>query len=358
MKSLYCYFGALGTKNTLDIPGHTFYQLPLLEATAAHLDIDSKFDFFSYVPESVYVAASGQIEFHDDAIGQALAAMHEDLIVNRDALKYDAVICNIRNKEYSYLLLKARFRNLSTLSKKWNDAAKFEEIIHTALETGYNPDKIIILDTDLSLPDRFVDWAIRAGIRILTPSIDYSPMRIDRALNFIELIEKSNEDKDRMFNYTNHVVYYGNLNTSSYKAGHGKNNIVFGCLQETPKLEHYGLSYGLTIIGKEIPSSLKNIDFYHVNRANRTDVWNELRSSKVCLNVSKDLYVKKGFVPARVYEAIMLGQIPVSYNMPKIHPALSFSSVDEYLEILKFIVELNDEDYKALRRTVVRYFME
>ena len=43
-----------------------------------------------------------------------------------------------------YLYLKARFRNLSTLAKKWKDAHEFELIICAAIEAGYKKESIVI----------------------------------------------------------------------------------------------------------------------------------------------------------------------------------------------------------------------
>lgn len=351
-KSLYAYFGALGPHNDLDIPGHSFYQLPLLEATTFALGIDDKFDFLSYVPEHIYEKANMTATFPEDAIGRILGGMYDDTISAR--VSYDDAIKNIVSKEYNRLVLKARFRNISTLTKKWNDALIFEDLILTALKTGYDPKNIVILDTDLSLPADFIKWAKDKEILIRIPSIDYHPMTRETAEFFLNALE--NAPAGEWFNTVDQIVYYGNLDTTNYKVGHSKNPIAFECLEKAFHISHFGKCYTTAVAGK-VPKFMRTPECgYPVNvieRWARNQIWNEMKHSKVSLNVSKDLYTERKFIPARVYESLMLGMIPVSYNMPYIHPALSFTNVHEYSEILKFILGLDRNDFHKLRRQVV-----
>ena len=48
-------------------------------------------------------------------------------------------------------------------------------------------------------------------------------------------------------------------------------------------------------------------------RENRGAIWTYMQMSQVSINVSKDLYLREKFTPARVYESIIFGTIPVSY---------------------------------------------
>lgn len=350
MKSLYCYFGALGTKNNLDIPGHTFYQLPLLEAIADHLKTEPKFDFFSYLPDEVYYQATGVDDFHKDAIGNILSGMFTSMI--EEVVSYETLVYRVIQREtYNKIILKARFRNLSTLTKKWNDAAIFESIINMALQEKFEPKNIVILDTDLSLPIHFIEWARTKGLTILIPSIDFQPMLRGRAENFLNAVEA----EPNIFNTVNGFMYYGNLDTKNYKSGHSKNPIASECIAHAAFVNHFGYQYIVDIAGKvadeDKVKTVKELNL--INRSDRDLIWNEMIRGKVCLNVSKDLYVERGFIPARVYEGLMLGMIPVSYMMPKIHPAMSFSSLGEFSEIIKYILELDMKDYTSLRRKVV-----
>jgi hypothetical protein len=88
-----------------------------------------------------------------------------------------------------------------------------------------------------------------------------------------------------------------------------------------------------------------------IPRQNREEIWNSFTNSLVSINVSKDLYLQVGFTPARVYESIIFGVIPVSY-MKGHHPAMTFETVDDFFEICKFLSECSAGDYfKILRET-------
>ena len=51
MKSLYAYFGLLNL-HTIDSPGHSLYQIGLMDSLRQTFGID-QFDFFSYYPEDL-----------------------------------------------------------------------------------------------------------------------------------------------------------------------------------------------------------------------------------------------------------------------------------------------------------------
>ena len=60
--------------------------------------------------------------------------------------------------------------------------------------------------------------------------------------------------------------------------------------------------------------------------------------------MSKDLYLKECFIPARVYESVIFGTIPISYKIGS-QPALTFHTVSEFEEICKFLKDCSGADY-------------
>ena len=124
MKALYTYFGQLDL-HTVDTPGHSLYQLGLLDSIKSTWNEDLVFDFYSYYPESV---KSPFRLYPDTPHGELFSTYFNSLIDQYDISKND-VLQKISDQSYDYLFLKARFRNLSTLSKKWKDARDFEDII-------------------------------------------------------------------------------------------------------------------------------------------------------------------------------------------------------------------------------------
>jgi hypothetical protein len=81
-----------------------------------------------------------------------------------------------------------------------------------------------------------------------------------------------------------------------------------------------------------------------IGREDRETIWNHFQGANVSINVSKDLYLKEGFIPARVYESIIFGVIPVSYKSGQ-HPAMTFETVQDFWEICKFLAECSRADY-------------
>jgi len=338
---LYTYFGQLGTNFKEDIPGHMFYQVPLIESLKYVITFD-KVDFYSYLD---YNTQEGYFEFPDTKVGELLKNTMDDLL-DKYCPTYNEILSNIANEKYEYLVLKARFRNLSTLSKKMTDAYQFESIILHALECGYSPEKIIVLDTDLSMPKNFTSWLKKEGIRILIPSIDFAPM----SKNFAKELLTINANRRVL----NDAIYYGNLSFGNYKKGHSKNNIVNDCIHWLHNVSHFEENYCLTIAGK-VDNHFKNIHI--IPRTEREKIWFHFESARLCLNVSKDLYCERKFVPARVYESLLFGVIPVSYNMPYIYPAMSFDNIEQFEEIAKFILELSQDDYYSIYSKVLQEFI-
>jgi hypothetical protein len=233
------------------------------------------------------------------------------------------------------------------------DANRFERIIKTALAAGYKPEDIVILDTDLSLSQDFLAKAKDLGLRIEIPSITMracSKRFIESCLE-VHLAES--------YKRQNHLTYYGNLLFENYKAGHSKDPIIRDIINSIDSVEMFNSDkFTMTIAAKSTPELeewIAGISQARLcPRQNRDEIWDSLLHSLASINVSKNLYLKEGFTPARVYESIMLGVIPVSYKDPRLHPAMSFETVEEFFEICKFLSECSAEDYNKILSQMVR----
>ena len=334
--ALYAYFGELGIFNE-NIPGHSFYQTGLLDSISIKHKID-KFDFYNYLdlndPCSDFV-------FPDFGTFPVLEK-HTRSLIAEYRIGFESVIANIRDKFYSKLFLKARFRNLSTLQKKLMDTARFEYIITIALDSGYDPSDIVILDTDLSMPTEFIECITKLGIQIEVPSVTVNGIG-DRVL--ADCLEFHSKE---LYKRSTSLFYYGNLDSSNYKDGHAKNQIIHDIIRETQHVSTFtGNEFRLTVAAKE---TFELSDYLIKNRTalipreDRLFIAQVMVPSLVSINVSKDLYLASGFTPARVFESIALGVIPVSYKRSH-HPAMAFNTTAEFFEICKFLADISPIDY-------------
>ena len=338
-KALYAYFGQLGTFED-NIPGHTFYQLGLINELSKKYAVD-KFDFVNYLHtdgDSVLRPV-----FPNDKLGEVFNQFSNKLLETYQ-IGQGQVIENIQNKRYSKLFLKARFRNLSTLQKKLRDAAYFERIIEIALSAGYAPADIVILDTDLSLSAGFLHTISELGISRQIPSITMPGCSKEFMDSCLAVHEKFSNKSP------NYIMYYGNLSFDNYKEGHSKNPIINDIISEIDNTSKFdGCPFTMTVAAKQDPTLESWIDTMSnvalCPRENREAIWENLQFAQVSVNVSKDLYLKEGFIPARVYESIIFGTIPVSYKDQRFHPAMSFETVDDFFEICKFISDCSRGDY-------------
>lgn len=342
-RALYAYFGQLGLFND-DIPGHTFYQLGLLDELSQVHQVDG-FEFFNYIDGDDRVKEA-RPKFPNDKIGELFDRYCNDLVLDY-RIQFGKVLDRIKNRWYTKIFLKARFRNLSTLQKKLLDAARFETLIQTALEAGYPPHEIVILDTDLSLSEEFRAKAADLGLTIEIPSVTMKAS----SKRFLEdcLAVHVSESHTRW----DHLTYYGNLSFENYKAGHSKDPIIRDIIDAVESVKKFdGDQFTMTVAAK-VTRELEEwiapkMQVVISSRADRAEIWNSLINSLVSINVSKNLYLERGFTPARVYESLMLGAIPVSYKDPRLHPAMSFETVEEFFEICKFLSECSAEDYNKI----------
>ena len=337
MKALYAYFGLIDL-HTIDSPGHSLYQLGLFDSIRVSYGVE-KFDFYSYYPKELQASEiSKDIQFPDTALGKVFAKYRTDLFDDYGIL-FDVVLDRIRNKKYSQIYLKARFRNISTLTKKWKDASNFEEIIDTAITSGYTKENIIILDTDLSLPPSFYK---KYGdvLTISIPSIDF-PGVSSRFLSECVALHKENYTKEKV------SVFYGNIDTSNYKSGNSKSEMLPAILNWLASADtRNSNAIQLIVIGKSkdlesLPSGVQV-----VYRNLRQAVWSTLEKYLVMINVTKEKYDERRFIPARIYEAMIFGMIPVSYKFSFLSETFSFNNIDDLREIIIYLNECDQDDLK------------
>lgn len=347
-KSLYAYFGELGTFEE-NIPGHTFYQIGLIDALTEKYGTP-QVDFINYISDK-HTNGRNRPNFPNGILG-SLMRHYSDKLIDDYQASYPEVIERITNKVYSKLFLKARFRNLSTLQKKLKDALIFEDLILTALEVGYDPADIVIIDTDLSLSEAFLSKITELGISREVPSITMPGMSrsfIDACLSVHEQSEPSKTS------FGTQLMYYGNLSFDNYKSGHSKNTIINDIIEQVNSVKMFdGSPFVLTVAAKK---DQKLVDWIKpmpgvslIGREEREAIWEYFQMSRVSINVSKDLYIHEKFIPARVYESIIFGVIPVSYKWGQ-HPAMTFDTTQDFWEICKFLAECSREDYLKILRS-------
>lgn len=351
MKSLYAYYGLLDL-HEIDSPGHSFYQVGLLDSIKCTFN-EQSFDFYSYYPEEVLSSELiNRCKFPNTELGQVFERYSTELVGDLDqyCMPLEQVIKKIENREYDRLYLKARFRNLSALAKKWKDARVFNELIEVAVSSGYERENIIILDTDLSLPDSFYrNYSSVVTVKI--PSIDFPSISKRFLLECVEVHRRS-------FNKRKTAVFYGNLDTSNYKEGNQKSEILDLVLRWFEKRSDLSEDSALTIIhkaGKAKPD-FQSVKF--IDRNLRFKIWNELECSLIMINVTKEKYDDLQFIPARVFEAMIFGMIPVSYKFNFISPAFSFNSLLDLEEIISYLDECGPSDHFAAYEYFIKDYLK
>lgn len=329
MKSLYAYFGLLDL-HTIDSPGHSLYQIGLVDSLRESFG-EEKFDFYSYYPEEVIKSAELQ-GFPSTDLGK-LFNKYRIKLFDSPIHNIDNLLNKIKNKEYSKLYLKARFRNLSTLSKKWKDAKEFDQIIECAISSNYSKEEIVILDTDLSLSDKFIDQ-VKDFVTILIPSVDFPGISNTFLADCVNLhLSKSKNGISS--------VFYGNIDTSNYKNGNQKGQILINVLNWVNQ-NHWSKDEKFYIISKknDFDSFLnKNLSAQHIDRKDRLEIWRILESSRIMINITKEKYNSVRFIPARIFEAMIFGMIPISYKFDFLCSAFSFNNIDDLSEIYAYLSE-------------------
>jgi hypothetical protein len=328
MKSLYAYFGLLDLHD-IDSPGHSLYQIGLVDSLRESFG-EEKFDFYSYYPVEVIKSTSLQ-GFPDTPLGR-LFHEYRTRLFDQPIHNIDELLQLISQKTYSKLYLKARFRNLSTLSKKWKDAQDFDRIVQCAIDSGYTKEEIIVLDTDLSLSDKFIEQT-RGLISILIPSIDFPGISNMFLVDCVNLnLPQSKKGLSS--------VFYGNIDTSKYKSGNSKSEILPDALKWISR-NHWSKDEEFYLICKkndfeslpDMPSS------NHIDRKDRSKIWENLESSRIMVNITKEKYNDRKFIPARIFEALIFGMVPISYKFDFLCPAFSFDNLEDLGEIYIYLSE-------------------
>jgi len=331
MKSLYAYFGLLELHD-IGSPALSLYQIGLVDSLRESFG-EEKFDFYSYYPEEVIKSASIQ-GFPDTELGKLFHKYRNELF-DKPIHTVDELLQLISKKTYSKLYLKARFRNLSTLSKKWKDARDFDRIIECAIDAGYTKTDIIILDTDLSLSDTFVEQT-KDFVTILIPSIDFPGISNMFLVDCVNLnLAQSKKGISS--------VFYGNIDTSKYKSGNSKSEILLNVLKWISR-NHWSKDEEFYLICKKNDfESLPNMPLAdHIDRKDRVKIWETLASSRIMVNVTKEKYSERKFIPARIFEAMIFGMIPVSYKFDFLCPAFSFETIEDLFEIYAYFTECDN----------------
>ena len=342
MKSLYAYFGLLDL-HRVDSPGHSLYQLGLIDSLKKSFGC-KKFDFFSYYPAEVQLDATAPNGFPSTPLGSLFQEYRLELIEDY-CIAQSTLMERISEKKYDRLFLKARFRNLSTLAKKWKDARAFEKIIETALSANYSRENIIILDTDLSLSDDFFQ-KYESLVSIVTPSITIPGVSTEFLKRCVE-IHLNDYNKFKTF------IFYGNIDTSNYKAGNEKSAILPNVIEY---LTYTCMPGQFTVISKAKDARALPEEIRIVERNDRPEIWNTLEKGLVMINVTKEKYDSNQFIPARIFEAFIFGMIPVSYKFSFLGNTFSFENMEDLDEIVKYLMECSTEDLKkAYLHTIENY---
>lgn len=348
MKSLYAYFGLLDLHD-IDSPGHSLYQIGLVDSLRESFE-EEKFDFYSYYPIDV-VKSSKLQGFPETNLGKLFHKYRTELF-DQPINEIDELLQLISQKTYTKLYLKARFRNLSTLSKKWKDARDFDRIIQCAIDAGYSKDKIIILDTDLSLSDKFIEQT-KDFVTILVPSIDFPGISNMFLADCVNL--NLSKDKKGI-----HSVFYGNIDTSKYKSGNSKSEILSDALTWISR-NHWSKDEDFYLVCKKNDfDSLSNklSSTYHIDRKDRVRIWETLESSRIMVNITKEKYNDRKFIPARIFEAIIFGMIPISYKFDFLCPAFSFDNLEDLSEIYIYLSECDNAGLEQAYRHFINCYIE
>lgn len=348
MKSLYAYFGLLDLHD-IDSPGHSLYQIGLVDSLRESFG-EEKFDFYSYYPTEV-VKSSNLQGFPETDLGKLFHKYRLDLF-DKPIHDIDELLQSISKKEYSKLYLKARFRNLSTLSKKWKDARDFDRIIECAVHAGYSNTEIIILDTDLSLSEKFVEQT-KDFVTILVPSIDFPGISNMFLADCVNLnLAKSKKGINS--------VFYGNIDTSKYKSGNSKSEILSDALSWISR-SHWSKDEDFYLICKKNDFdsfSDKLSSTYHIDRKDRVKIWETLESSRIMINITKEKYNERKFIPARIFEAIIFGMIPISYKFDFLCPAFSFNNLEDLSEIYIYLSECDEAGLEQAYKHFINCYIE
>jgi len=316
MKALFGYFGRM-FDHDVNIPSHPLYQLFLLHSLAKEYKID-KFDIHYY--DTVYDYKTPK--YH------VLPEIREDLydkLVDKDNVSLEEVL----DTDYDILFLKNRFRNYSRLKDGSLDTYDFEQI--------YNKfkDKCIIIDTDEQVKKPYEHI-----VTYFNGKYDY-PKGTGDVTKIIPVLEEdvlACIDSYFKSKLTFQLTYIGN---EYFKEG----------IQDSfAELKKYYPELMIKVQGTWI----KHPFIYEViSRKDRAYGYEQLASSPYTVQISKPVYLKSDFLAPRIFESLLLGTIIFSQNsfMPKFS---KFTDLLELSEKMKFLDEINEDEYKKILITEVK----
>lgn len=377
-KYLYGYFGYI-TPYTADIPGHFLYQPFLIDESCSLLanGEEYKVDLYSYFKDpTIENSPCSEFNYFLPSVNKILNKWAVSRLNPNNGCYYHSlrsVLEKIRNREYDEVILKARFRNLSTHTKKLFDTKKFEDIAEIALARNI---PVTIIDTDLSMPEEFVYRFINkqdlvrviglGDVTIAYPNIDRSKIissiplygiSIDKLKQIYMSFKDNNEEivnKDRRKN----LIYYGNIAFANYKKNHTKNREVLEYLLKLRE-ERFFKDIAGYIIGK-VEDSDYLVGYNNIKRYSRLQIADIHKRSRISVNISKMLYEKSDFTPARITESWIYGILPLSYSSGNYQNdrTVLFKNYYEFVENIRlYLVDSNIEDYynmfmKSLKKNI------
>lgn len=363
-KYLYTYFGFLWP-NSIDIPGHFLYQPFLLKEILHKIDKDSnyKIDFYSYlnnletIPESVINKNSYFFKISNYIRAWASIVINVRSKNNNALLNIEEILYNIKKDNYDAVFLKARFRNMSTYSKKYYDTYKFEKILDTCIKAKT---PTYIIDTDCSLSEKFIDKYINPNnnINILSlGNIDkvYLNLNKEKMTNFKllrgidpktfnDILPYITEEKN-FINKEKLLIYYGNIAFKNYKANHTKSlnglSIYFKYIENNPADFKYSFLGKLEDFGNIYNNDMRYIE--NIKRNDRISIIDRHKKGICSINISKELYEKVDFTPARITEAFLFSNIPFVYRKNNNYLGV-LPGFKNYLEFNEFIELIKEQD--------------
>lgn len=381
-KCLYAYFGRIYPFDD-DIPGHYLYQPFLIDEIANLLfkEEDYQVDLYTYVSNSFFEYEELRFDHYLKPVEDMVADWVKKHVrlpqkvlnyarTSKDSSKIYApiefslgdILDNIANGYYDNLILKARFRNFSTLSKDYSDALKFEVLVKKAKE--YNI-PVTIVDTDLSFSDYIIDKLINdhenvkiVGLgdlntayngRINQDKILPGPLYGISLDKLIEVRDKFATDPSVLTDQKKSpiLLFYGNIASKAYKDGHSKNQNALDYMLRLTEEDFWKRLNGY-IIGKVENNKFLN-EYVHVKRYNREKIADLHKLARISLNISKDLYDLTNFTPARITESWIYGVLPLSFTQKKNYQGNSSLAFKNYIKfreaIMFYMFESTTSDY-------------
>jgi hypothetical protein len=76
------------------------------------------------------------------------------------------------------------------------------------------------------------------------------------------------------------------------------------------------------------------------------------------VNVTKEKYNDRRFIPARIFEAMIFGMIPVSYKFDFMCPAFSFDTLEDLFEIYTYLGECDESGLEQAYKHFINSYLD